>query len=124
MLIDQLKQMFNEVTLAKKSEAIPKHYHPEFVMYTNEQRMTFEDFLDAHKEIYGKSIGYSIEYDETTFFESGNKVAGRMWITTSRPNEASTKIEVILIVHFKDSKIHRLWELTYPDWSALPAFNH
>ncbi|HAT9524378.1 TPA: nuclear transport factor 2 family protein, partial [Legionella pneumophila subsp. pneumophila] len=24
----------------------------------------------------------------------------------------------------KDEKIYRLWELTYPDWSKLPAFSN
>jgi hypothetical protein len=47
---------------------------------------------------------------------------GRIWITTSRPNEVPQKIEVILIAQFKNDKIYRLWELTYPDWSKLPAF--
>jgi hypothetical protein len=45
-----------------------------------------------------------------------------VWITTSRPNEAHKKIEVILIAQYKDNKIYRMWELTYPDWSKLPAF--
>jgi hypothetical protein len=51
-----------------------------------------------------------------------DKIAGRVWITTSRPDEPPTKIEVILITQFKEGKIYRLWELTYPDWSQLPAF--
>ena len=54
--------------------------------------------------------------------EENEKVAGRIWITTSRSNETPKKIEVILIAQFKDNKIYRLWELTYPDWSKLPAF--
>jgi hypothetical protein len=29
---------------------------------------------------------------------------------------------VILIVQFKEGKIFRLWELTYPDWSKMAAF--
>jgi hypothetical protein len=39
-----------------------------------------------------------------------------------RPSEPAKKIEVILIAEYKDGKIYRLWELTYPDWSQLPAF--
>lgn len=45
-----------------------------------------------------------------------------MWITIQTPGEKPKKLEVILIAEFKDGKIHRLWELTYPDWSKLSEF--
>jgi hypothetical protein len=45
-----------------------------------------------------------------------------MWITTARPDEAPTTMEIVLIATFLDGRIHRLWELTWPDWLALKAF--
>ena len=86
--------------------------------------MDYETFLKSHQEHYATPIQYQVEYDEETLLEQGEKVAGRIWITTSRPNEPPKKIEVILIVPFKDNKIYRLWELTYPDWSKLAAFSN
>jgi len=45
-----------------------------------------------------------------------------MWTTVSVPGEKPKKMELILIIEYKDDKIYRLWELTYPDWSQLPEF--
>lgn len=122
MLIELLKEMFEKVTIEKNSEAIPQHYHPDFIMITNQQEMSYEDFYRSHLNIYGTSIDYSIRYDEQTFVEHNDRVACRVWITTKRQNEAAVEIEVMLIAQYKDGKIFRLWELTFPDWSTLPAF--
>lgn len=122
MSIKKLKEMFSEMVMKKDASLIPVYYHPEFLLYTNEQVTNYDDFLKSHQEYYATAIKYEVAYDEETLFEHENKLAGRIWITTSRPNEPSKKIEVILIAEFKDDKIYRLWELTYPDWSKLPAF--
>lgn len=123
MYIEKLKQMFNHVVLKKDASLIPDYYHQDFLLYTNDQEMNYEAFLSSHQKYYATPIQYNIEYDEETLFEHKEKVAGRVWITTTRPNEPARKIEVILIAQFKENKIYRLWELTYPDWSKLPAFN-
>ncbi len=57
-----------------------------------------------------------------TLLEQGNKVAGRLFITTKRPNEEAQEIEVMLIAEYKGNKLYRVWELTYPDWSKMKAF--
>jgi hypothetical protein len=54
--------------------------------------------------------------------ETPDRLAGRMWITTERPGEDATRIEVIFVALYRDRRIHRLWELTWPDWSQLQAF--
>ena len=124
MYIAKLKEMFERVTIQKNHSLIPHYYHPDFLLYTNEEKMDYKSFLDSHLEIYKTPIQYEVAYDEETLMEQGEKVAGRVWITTKRPNEASVKIEVILIAQYKSGKIYRLWELTYPDWSELPAFKN
>jgi hypothetical protein len=30
--------------------------------------------------------------------------------------------EIVLIATYVDEKIHRLWELTWPDWTTANAF--
>lgn len=122
MYIEKLKKMFSEMVLLKNVNLIPVYYHPDMLLYTNEQITDYNEFFESHKIYYASSIQYQVEYDENTFFENENKVAGRMWITVTRPNEMPKKLEVILICEFKDDKIYRVWELTYPDWSKMPAF--
>lgn len=122
MLIKLLKEMFEKVTIEKNSGAISHYYHPEFVMITNQQEMSYDTFYTSHLNIYGSTINYSIRYDEQTFVEQEDKIACRVWITTKRQNEVPVEIEVMLIAQYRDGKIYRLWELTFPEWSKLPAF--
>lgn len=122
MLIKQLKAMFEEMVIKKDLSAIPRYYHADFRLYTNGEEMDYEAFLESHRKIYATPIQYKIDYDENTLLEQQDRLAGRIWITIITPHRPAVKIEVMLTVQFKDKKIYRLWELTYPDWSQLPAF--
>ena len=124
-LIHQLKEMFTEMVLKKQASKIPQYYHPDFLLYTNGETMDYAEFLRSHQEYYASPIQYQIEYDEETFLENKDRLAGRVWITVKKPEHPPRKIEVVLIAQYKDHKLYRLWELTYPDWSQLPTFqNH
>lgn len=120
--ISLLKEMFTKVTIEKNSQAIPVYYDKDFELYSNGQKMGFKQFLKLHQNIYITPIQYKVSYDENTLIEQGNKVSGRLFITTKIPNDPSRKIEVILIATYKKDKLYRLWELTYPDWSKMKSF--
>ena len=120
--IDLLKRMFDKVTVEKNDQAIPLYYDNAFELYSNGKKMNYDAFLQMHRNIYKTSIQYKVRYDEETFIEQGNKVSGRLFITTIKPNEPAQEIEVILVAEFRGSKLYRLWELTYPDWSRMKAF--
>jgi hypothetical protein len=120
--ISLLKEMFTQVTVKKNDHAIPTYYDNDFELHSNGKTISFNEFLQMHQAIYKTPIQYSIRYDEPTLIEQGNKVAGRLFITTKKPNEPAREIEVILIAEYKNDKLYRLWELTYPDWSKMKAF--
>lgn len=122
MLVKKLKEMFTKMVEGKKADLIPLFYHEDFLLFTNGLGINYEEFLRSHKEYYQTEIQYSVTYDEETLFESEDRLAGRVWITTQLPGQKPKKIEVILIVTYREGKIFRLWELTYPDWSKLPEF--
>ena len=122
MYLRKFKEMFERMVIKKDATLIPFYYHKDFVLYGNNQEMTYETYLKFHQEIYKTSIQYDVTYDEETLLEQEEKIAARIWITTSSPNEPPKEIEVILIALFKDDKIYRIWELTYPDWSKMPEF--
>lgn len=117
-----MKEMFSEMVIKKDASLIPKYYHKNFFLYTNGQEINYKSFLESHQSYYQTAIQYEVEYDEKTLVEQDDKIACRVWITTSRPGEPLKKIEVMLIAQYNDGKIYRLWELTHPDWSKLPAF--
>jgi hypothetical protein len=63
-------------------------------------------------------------YDEQAWVESTDKVAARVWITTTRPGEEPTPIEVVLIAAYRNGRIHRIWETTWPSWRSVAAFEN
>ncbi len=123
MSVARLKEMFERMVVAKDASLVPVFYHPEFELTTNGQTQAFEEFAAGHRRVYATEITYRVEYDEQAWVEAGDRLAGRVWITTRRPGEAATRIEVVLIAAWADGTLHRLWELTWPDWSQLDAFD-
>jgi hypothetical protein len=47
----------------------------------------------------------------------------RIWITTQRPGEEPTRIEVVCVAVLRGGRLLRPHELTWPDWSRLSAFD-
>ncbi len=84
--------------------------------------MDYRQLLEGHQDIYATPIQYHVAYQEETFLESEDKVAGRMWITTQLPGKPKRELELLIIVQYKEGKIYRVWELTFPDWSKMSDF--
>jgi hypothetical protein len=122
MSIAVLREMFEQMVEKKDPTAIDRFYDPSFVMFSNGITQDFEAFATSHRNLYATPIRYSVEYDEQAWVETTDKVAARVWITTSRPGESPTRIEVVLIAAFNDGRITRIWETTWPSWNTLPAF--
>ena len=87
-------------------------------------KQSFAEFRDSHRKLYATAITYAVEYDEQAWVEATDKVAGRVWITTSRPDEQPTRIEVLLIAAYRDGRIHRVWETTFPSWRNVAALEN
>jgi hypothetical protein len=121
-LVAQLKDMFSTMVLAKDASIVDVYYDREFVLHTNGQTQDLEQFRAGHERVYPTAIEYAVEYDDGAWVEAGDRLAGRIWITITRPAEAPRRIEVILVSEYRNGRILRLWELTWPDWSQLGAF--
>ena len=92
MSIAVLRQMFEQMVEKKDPAAIDRFYDPSFVMSSNGITQDFDAFAASHRTIYATPICYSVEYDEQAWIETTDRVAGRVWITTSRPGESPTRI--------------------------------
>lgn len=122
MSVALLREMFEKMVVRKDIGAIDRFYDPSFVMYSNGVTQNFDEYAASHRTVYDTPISYTIEYDEEAWVETSDKVAGRVWITTSLPGESPTRIEVVLIAAYKEGRITRVWETTWPSWNDLPAF--
>ncbi len=123
MSIAAFREMFDRMVVAKNEDLIEHYYHPEFIMYSDGLRQDFAEFAAGHRRIYATAISYDVTYDEEAWVEAADRVAGRMWITTARPGEAPTRIEIVVIAAYRDGRIHRVWETTWPSWRQLAAFD-
>ena len=121
MSIAVLRQMFGQMVEKKDSAVIDRFYDPSFVMSSNGITEDFDAFAASHRTIYATPICYSVEYDEQAWVETTDRVAGRVWITTSRPGESPTRIEVVLIAAFNDGRITRIGETTWPSLPGAPC---
>jgi hypothetical protein len=119
---DLLVEMFDRMVVRKDATLTEHYYHPDFLLTTNGTTQDYASFARGHRTVYATAIGYAVRYDDDAWVSTEDRVAGRLWITTSRPGEDPTEIEVVLVATVLDGRIHRMWELTWPDWSALQAF--
>jgi hypothetical protein len=123
MLRELMQEMFSQMVEAKDISQAGKYYDPGFLLHTNGQVQDYAAFCAGHARVYPTEISYVAEYDDEAWVEAGDRLGGRMWITTKRPGQDATRIEVIFLATYRQDRIHRLWELTWPDWSQLEAFD-
>ena len=94
------------------------------MLETNRQKQDYTAFADGDRKVYSTDIAHEVRYDDDAWVETSDRIAARVWIKTERPNEPAVEFEVVLIATYVDRKIHRVWELTWPDWSQAKAFEN
>jgi len=114
-----LREMFTRMVIAKNVDLIDTYYHPEFLLFTNGTTQNLEEFRAGHARVYPTQITYDVEYDDTSWIVTSEQVGVRVWITTARPDLPATRMEVILLAHYRDGLLWRLQELTWPDWRTV-----
>ena len=129
MTIAALKSMFSEMVEAKNIDLVGQFFDPCFVMYSNGIRQEFAEFTAEHRKVYATDVTYQVEYDEQAWVSEidntgTGRLAGRVWIITTMPDQAPERLEVILIAAYVHGRISTLWELTYPNWADLKAFEN
>ena len=75
-----------------------------------------------HRDVYKTPIRYQVTFDDEAVIETGDRLAVRIFITIQTQDDPAREIEVLLIADFFERKIHRIWELTFPDWTNLDEF--
>lgn len=95
-----LKQMFEQMVVAKDATQIERFYDPGFQLVSKGITQDHADFVRGHVEVCRTAIQYAVRYDDEAWVESDDRAGGRVWITTSRTGEAPTEIEVVLLATF------------------------
>jgi fatty-acyl-CoA synthase len=119
----RLREMFTRMVEAKDATLVDTYYDPAFELITNGQTQDLPAFRAGHDRVYGTDIAYSVTYDDDAWVEQEDRLGGRVWITTQRPDEDATRIEVVLLAVYREGRILRLTELTWPDWTRVAALD-
>jgi hypothetical protein len=109
--------MFSEMVVNKDASLIEAFYGTEFELISNGIVQDYDEFVRFHREAFASDISYDVAYDEAAVVESADRLAFRVFITLSWPDRPAQEVEVIGIATYRDGRMSRLWELTYPDWS-------
>jgi hypothetical protein len=112
--LERLREMFERVMVAKNAALIPEYYDPEFVLHSGREAQGYAAFAADRERMDETDISYAVEYDEDAWVQAGSDVAGRIWITASRPRQPSARTEVVLVARLRDGRLHRMWQLTGP----------
>jgi hypothetical protein len=67
-----LREMFEQMVIAKDPEAIGRYYHPDFVMYSDGLSQNFAEFEASHRGVYATPISYDITYDDEAWVGGGS----------------------------------------------------
>ena len=120
-LVQSVKNMFEQVLVRKQIGKIADFFTKDAVVFSNGNKVDYQDFVESQHELSSSSIQYAIAYDQQAWLSGHEKVAGRVFITLQKSVQEAQKIEVIFIAEFQKGKIKTLWELAYPDLSSLSA---
>ncbi|WP_194396353.1 nuclear transport factor 2 family protein [Microbacterium atlanticum] len=118
MYIEKLREMFENVSIARDAARFGEYFHPDLQLSFNGQVQDFEVVRSGHEAVYERTIETTVEFDEEAWVESPDGVAGRFWLTTTRVGEAPRANETLFVVKYRDGLIVRMWELV---WAADPA---
>ena len=121
-LQERLREMFTRMVEAKDASLVDEYYDPAFELHTNGSVQDLAAFRAGHERVYPTAIRYEVEYDDEAWIATGDRLGGRVRITTTMPGEEPTRIEVVLLAGYRDGRIRWLKELTWPDWRRMGEF--
>ena len=117
-----LVEMFDRMVVAKDKAAIPRYYDPEFVMVSNGITAGVRGVPTATRRC--TTPRSRMRWSTTTSPGSRPTTGSRSASGSPRPDRASLprRLELVLIAAYREGRILRVWELTWPNWADLPAF--
>lgn len=95
--------------------AIDQQLTPDFEMFSNDVHWDFQTYKDYHVESYKTRKAITFDYQD--IFSSKDRVAARVNITLTNPDNSTKEFQVMLIAQITGDRISKLWELTFPHWA-------
>lgn len=120
--IQLVKDMFSQVSEARDMSKFDQFYSKDFVLVSNNKTYDYENYKKGQEDIFKVLQSLKVlSYDD--IFAENDKVVSRMSIKLTKKTGETHIFYLIAIIHVKDNKIDRVWEITYPTWSdKLPSW--
>ncbi|WP_246007758.1 nuclear transport factor 2 family protein [Gordonia oryzae] len=116
--------MFTRMVEAKNISMVDKYYDRDFILVANGQTQDYDAFHAGHAHVCSTPITYAGRYDDEDGSTTPITLPGVSGSRRKRPDKTAADIEVMFVATSRGRRIHRLWELTWPDRSSMKAFDN
>lgn len=113
---DLILGMFQDVTEKMSTERISDYFSKDFVLYSNDERLDYDQFQAHLNEAFQTLQSISIRKPVSDLIAQHDRVAARFTCVVTDQKDNAKEFDVIAIFQIKDQRIRRWWELTHPDW--------
>jgi fatty-acyl-CoA synthase len=111
----RMREMVTRMVEAGNTSLLDTYYDPGFLLTANGRTQDLAAVRAEHDRAHRTGITYVVTYDEESWVEGRDRIAGRLWISTHRPGGQATRIEVLFVTTYRFGRILRLTKLTGPD---------
>lgn len=115
---DTLLQMIQNVVEKMDTSQMDTFLTNDFLLESNRCVMSFDRYRDHLNEAFKSLKSIQLILPLTDVISKGDKLAIRFSMTITDKIGASEDADIIAMLQFKDRKIHRWYELSYPDWQT------
>jgi acyl-CoA synthetase (AMP-forming)/AMP-acid ligase II len=91
------------------------YYDPDFLLTVNGLSQDLAAFRAEHDRVQRTGITFAVTYDEDSWVEGQDCIAGRIWITTHPASGRAARIEVLFVAACRSGRLLRLTALNRPD---------
>jgi hypothetical protein len=117
----RMREMVTRMVEAGNTSLFDTYYDPGFLLTANGRTQDLAAFRAEHDRAHRTGITYAVTYDEESWVEGRDRIAGRLWISMHRPGGQATRIEVLFVATYRFGRILRLTKLTGPDLTPPDA---
>ena len=111
----RMREIVTRMAEAENTSLHDAYYDPDFLLTVNGQSQGLAAFRAEHDRVQRTGITFAVTYDEDSWVEAQDSLAGRTWITTHSACGRAARIEVLFVAAYRSGRLLRLTALTRPD---------
>jgi hypothetical protein len=114
-----LAELLGRVVAGHDDTAMDEYLHPEFRLWCNGTAHDRASFAGRVATALAGNLGYAIDVDDQAWVTGADRVAARIWVSSTPSAAEPSDTEVLLIATVRDGRFDRAWVLAWPDRPRL-----